>query len=114
MVVGIAFGLLWPDYREAARFMFSEDDLSHFTTPMLFLNFMVFISAGLVMGWLVSVISKNRIAGLVAGLLYLLLMGFNHYVLVWDELPGWYNLVVPLIISGSIVLGSRLVRTASP
>lgn len=111
--IGIGFGLLWPDYREAARFMFSENDLSYFRTPMLFLNVVLFIGAGLAAGWLASLIGRHRIAGLVLGLLYLLYMGINHYVLVWDELPAWYNLIVPLIISGSIVLGNRLVGTAS-
>jgi len=41
--VGIGFGLIWPAYAEAARFMMQESDLSHFTTPMLFLNWALFV-----------------------------------------------------------------------
>ena len=113
LAVGIGFGLLWPAYREAARFVFSEGDFSHFNTAMLFLNLFVFICAGLVVGWLVSLISKNQISTLVVALLYLLYTAFEHYFVVWGKAPDWYNVVAPLIISGSIVLGSRFVRIAS-
>lgn len=118
LAIGIGFGLLLPGYQEAARYMFREGDLSHFTTPMLFLNFVVFMFAGLAVGWLASLIGKSPIPALVVAGLYLLYMAINHYIVVWDELPGWYNLVVPLVIAGSIVLGGRLAasirRTASP
>lgn len=114
LAVGIGFGLLWPEYREAARFMFSEGDLSHFRTPMLFLNLVVFAIAGLAVGWVVTLIGRSRIPALVVALLYLLYMAVNHYILVWDELPAWYNLVVPLFISGAIVLGGRLVSVPTP
>ncbi|MGW8370211.1 MAG: hypothetical protein ACWGPN_16220 [Gammaproteobacteria bacterium] len=115
--VGIAFGLVWPRYREAVGFMFDDGDLSHFTTPMLLVNYMVFIVAGVAVGWLVTRISGNRVAALVLGLLYLTYMAINHYFVVWDELPAWYNLLVPVIVTGAIVLGSRLVpagRHTSP
>jgi hypothetical protein len=111
--VGIAFGSLWPDYREAAHLMFKEGNFSHFSTPMLLLNLVVFIVAGLLVGWLVSLISKNRISALVVALLYLLYTAFNHYIVVWEKLPGWYNVVVPLIVPGSIVQGGRFARTVS-
>ena len=78
---------------------------------MLLLNFMVFSITGLVVGWLVSYISKNRTPALVVALLYLLYAVFEHYYLVWDKLPDWYNVIMPWIISGTIVLGSRIFRT---
>jgi len=34
-------------------------------------------------------------------------------VRVWDEVPAWYNIVVPLVIAGTIALGSRLRRNAA-
>lgn len=113
LAVGIAFGLVWPDYREAARVMFNDDDLSRFTTPMLFVNFIVFATAGLVVGWLAAIVGGNRLPSLVIALVYLITMGYNHYVRVWDQLPAWYNVVVPLVIAGTIALGSRLWRNAS-
>lgn len=31
--------------------MFEDDDLSHFTTPMLFMNWAAFVGAGTLAGW---------------------------------------------------------------
>ena len=112
--VGIAFGLLWGDYRLAARAFFSDQDGGHFTTAMLLLNWLVFIIAGAADGWLVSLISRKRIAGLVVAALYLLYTLFDHYYLLWHNLPTWYNLIVPWVIAGSILIGSRLVRPPHP
>ena len=110
LAAGIGFGLLWPAYREAAHVLFSAGDSSYFTTPIYFLNFLVFSIAGIVVGWLVSLFSKNRMTALVVALLYLFFMSFNHYYLEWDNFPAWYNVIVPFIISGSIALGSRFSR----
>lgn len=110
LAVGIAFGLLWPDYREAARLMFDEDDLSHFTTPMLFVNFVVFAAAGIVAGWLAALIGGSRLATLSLTLLFFIVMAYNHYVRVWEALPAWYNVVVPVVIAGTVTLGGRLFR----
>ena len=112
--VGIAFGLMWPDYRAAARVMFNGGGFGEFTTVMLLLNFVVFIIAGLVDGWLVSTISRNRIAGLVVAGLFLLYTLFEHYYMIWGLVADWYNVIVPWIIAGALLLGSRLVRRASP
>lgn len=106
--VGIGIGAVWPEYREAARAMFQENDLSQFRTPLLFANWAVFLGAGLGSGGLAALIGRTRTPALVLALLFLTYMIVNHYILVWDELPAWYNLVVPFVISGTIVLGGRL------
>lgn len=92
--------------------MFADGDFSHFTTPMLFLNFVVFICAGLIVGWLVSLFTRSWLAPMIVALIYLLLMAYDHYYLIWDAAPAWYNLVVPLIISGSIAAGGRILKFA--
>jgi len=109
--IGIGFGLVWPEYREAARLMFQEDDMSGFGTPQLLLNFVLFLLAGTIVGWVVTLIAKGRTPALVLTGLMLVLMMINHYILEWDSFPAWYNLIVPLIISGAIFAGSRLVRS---
>ena len=103
----------WPAYAEAARFMFEQDDLSHFTTPMLFLNWAVFIGTGTLAGWLSRRIALNRIAPLVVGLVWLVYAVVNHYWLVWNELPDWYNLIVPFVIGLPILAWSRFPRGAT-
>jgi len=110
---GIVFGLLWPAYAEAARFMFDADDLSHFTTPMLFLNWAVFIGAGTLAGWLSLWIARNGIAPLVVALVWFGYGVVNHYWLVWNELPDWYNIIVPFVIGLPIFVWGRIGKTRS-
>ena len=110
MGVGIAVGLVWGDYRAAARVFFASGDFSQFTLAMMITNFVVFIVAGLIDGWLVQAIGRSRIAVMVVAGLYLLYALVEHYYLVWGQLPDWYNVIVPWIIAGSIFLGGSVVR----
>ena len=114
IAVGIGFGLLWPAYREAAHVLFTEADSSHFTTSMFLLNYLVFVIAGMIVGWLTAFIGKSRTPAMVVALLYLCYMVFEHYYLAWDNLPHWYNVIVPLVISGSIMLGGLFTKNPSP
>jgi hypothetical protein len=113
MVVGIAFGFLWGDYRAAASVFFANGDFSHFTIAMMITNFVVFIVAGAVDGRLVWIIGKNRVAVMVVAGLFLLYALFEHYYLLWGQLPDWYNVIMPWIIAGSIFLGGRLQKTGA-
>jgi len=108
MAIGIAFGLIWPDYRAAARAFFNNQDFSQFTTAMKLANFVVFAIAGVIDGWLVAQLGRSRIAGIVVAGLYLAYALFDHYYLLWNVIPAWYNLVVPWIIAGSIFAGAHL------
>ena len=112
--VGIAFGLLWPAYAEAARFMMQESDLSHFTTPMLFLNWLVFVIDGLLTGIGATLVGRERLPSLIVGGLLLVYGMINHYFLVWTELPAWYNVIVPFVIAGPVVAGGRLMEARLP
>jgi hypothetical protein len=109
--IGILLGLLWPAYAEAARFMFEADDLSHFTTHMLFLNWVVFIGTGTLAGWLSSWIGRSPIAPLVVAVVWFGYAVVNHYWIVWNELPDWYNIIVPFVIGLPIFVWSRIART---
>lgn len=108
--IGVGIGMLWPEYREAARVMFREGDLRLFTTPMLFANFFVFTVAGIVVGCISTLLGKSRIPALVLAALFLIYAVINHYVLEWEQLPPWYNLIVPVVIAGFIWLGGRVVN----
>jgi hypothetical protein len=111
--IGIAFGLLWPPYAEAARHMFSEDDFSYFTVPMLFMNWTLFVGTGLFAGWVASWIGGNRKAPLIVAAVWFLYAVINHYWRVWNELPDWYNVIVPFVIAVPIFVWSRLGRSVS-
>ena len=115
MVVGIAFGLVWQDYRLAARAFFDSQNFGLFTTAMMLTNFVVFAIAGLVDGWLVAWFARSRTPGYVVAGLYLAYALVEHYYLMWNIIPNWYNMVVPWIIAGSILAGVRLaaVRAAA-
>lgn len=107
MVVGIAFGLMWPDYRTAARTFFDTQDFSQFTIGMMLLNFGLFAVIGVLSGWVVRRIGGSRTAGLVLAGIWFVYAAVNHFYVQWGNLPDWYNIVVPWIIGGSIVIGAR-------
>lgn len=111
--LGILFGLLWPAYAEAARHMFREDDLSYFTFPMLLMNWTLFVGTGLFAGWVASRIGRNPTAPLFVAAFWFLYAVVNHYWLVWNELPDWYNVIVPFVIGAPIFVWSRIGRFAS-
>ena len=106
-VIGVGIGLLWPEYRAAARVMFQERSFLLFTLPMLFANLALFAVAGLIVGRLSTLIARSRMSALIVGVLLLIYAVIEHYILLWDKLPGWYNLIVPLLIAGSVWLGGR-------
>ena len=58
-------------------------------------------------------IGRSRMPMLVLAGLFLVMMMVNHYVLEWDALPAWYNVVVPFVIAAAILLGGRLRRATS-
>ena len=106
-VIGVGIGLLWPEYREAARVMFQEHSFRLFTPPMLLANLLLFTVAGIIVGRIATLVARSRISALVLAALLLLYAVIEHYILLWTQLPPWYNLIVPLVIAGSIWLGSR-------
>jgi hypothetical protein len=108
--IGIGIGMMWPEYREAARVMFQEADLSLFATPMLFANLFLFVVAGIVVGCISTLLGKSRIPTLVLAALFLIYTVINHYILEWEQLPPWYNLIVPVVVAGSIWLGGRVIN----
>jgi hypothetical protein len=107
LVLGVSFGLLWPDYRDAARLAMQEQSFRLFTTPMFFTNFLAFAIAGTVAGWASTIVSKTiKSAYLALGVL-LIYACTEHYYLLWGQLPDWYNITIPIVIAGSFWLGSR-------
>jgi hypothetical protein len=105
-VLGLSFGLLWSDYRDAARVMMQEQSFRLFTTPMLLTNYVVFAAAGAVAGWASTLVSKTIKSALAATAILLIYAGVEHYVLLWGKLPDWYNLTIPIVIAGFFWLGS--------
>jgi uncharacterized membrane protein (DUF485 family) len=106
--IGIGTGLLWPAYRNAARGVFQERAFHLFTVPMLITNLLVFGIAGLVAGWVSTRIARSTTPGLVIAVLLFMYAVIEHYILLWDQLPPWYNLIVPVAMAGSVWLGSRI------
>jgi hypothetical protein len=112
LVIGVGIGLLWPEYRQAARVMFQERSFLLFTPTMLLANLTLFIVAGIVAGGISTLIARSRISALIVAVLLLLYAVTEHYILLWDKLPAWYNLIVPLVIAGSVWLGGGTRRVA--
>jgi hypothetical protein len=111
--VGIGIGLVWPDYREAARVMMQEQSFRLFALPLLLANYLLFAVAGVVAGRVSTAIDKTGKAALISAGLLLIYAGVQHYIRLWNQLPDWYNLTIPVVISVSVWLGGR-VKTPSP
>ena len=105
--LGIGVGLLWPAYREAASVMFQDRSFALFSLPMLFANLLVFFLSGTAAGRVSTALARSRGAASVLSALLLVYAVTEHYWLLWDKLPSWYNLIVPLVIGGSVWQGSR-------
>ena len=114
MAVGICFGFVWPAYAEAVSLLFDSGDSSLFTLPMYFINMIVFLAAGLGAGTLAAWVGKRPLPTLVLGGVALVLFGIDHYILVWDNLPHWYNLIIPWVIAGTLLAGGRLIGPLTP
>jgi hypothetical protein len=106
LVLGVSIGLLWTDYRDAARVMMQEQSFRLFTLPMFLMNYVVFAAAGAVAGWVSTRISKTIMSALIATAILFIYAGTEHYALLWGKLPDWYNLTIPLVITGLFWLGS--------
>jgi len=104
---GVGIGLLWPEYRDAARVMMQERTFLLFTTPMLFTNYLVFAAAGVLSGWVSAVIAKTNKSALAITVILFVYAGLQHYFLLWTKLPDWYNVTIPIVIAGSVWLGGR-------
>ena len=89
------------------KFRHVASDMSLYTTPMLLLNWVLFTIIGGVVGIVSTRIARTRIPALIVALLLLVYAVTNHYFLVWDDFPHWYNLIVPVVIALTVVLGSR-------
>lgn len=113
-IVGIGFGLAWPDYRAAARLFFDSQDFGLFTVPMMLTNFVLFAIAGLAAGWVAAKVGRSRKVGLVLAGLGFAYGLVEHYYILWNVLPAWYNLIVPWIMAGSIYIGSRAAQVRGP
>jgi uncharacterized membrane protein (DUF485 family) len=107
LALGVSFGLVWPDYRDAARVMMQERSFRLFTLPMFLANFVVFAVAGYAAGWLSTRISKTTKSATATTAILLVYAVTEHYILLWNQLPDWYNLTIPLVIAGSFWLGGR-------
>jgi hypothetical protein len=105
--LGIGIGLVWPAYRDAAQVTFQEGSFQLFTTPMLLTNLLVFFLSGYAAGRVSTVIAKRRGVGLALSMLLLIYAVAEHYWLLWEKLPHWYNLIVPIVMAGSVWVGGR-------
>ena len=105
---GIGIGLLWPPYSDAARAMMQERTFQLFTTSMLFTNYLVFAAAGALAGRVSAVMARK--SAVVVTVILFAYAGIQHYVLLWNQLPDWYNVTIPIVIAGSVWLGGRFAK----
>ena len=109
-VLEINFWLLWAGFGSMMGQASAGARYDPFATAVLLLNISLVLIDGVVVGWLVSKISRNFASvSVVAGffLLYWLWKTYHQYP---GSTPSWYHVSVPWVIAGAIVLGGRLNR----
>lgn len=107
---GTVFMYFWPAMLEAAGPVVENNDFSQFTTPMLLLLIVMYLWVNPIAGWLIVYITKNRDHVWIASVLMLIYAGYIHWFQLWNNLPDWYNVLVPIMIPPLMYLGGRLVK----
>lgn len=108
--VGI-FAALWPAMQEAGRPAVENGDFSQLTAPMLALLIVMYFWVNPVAGWLTVFITKNRNHVWVVVVPLFLFASFQHFYVLWDNLPDWYNVLVPILIPPLVYLGGIFAKT---
>lgn len=97
----------WPSLREAVRISVAQGRYDVFDTSMLVAFQLIWPIANGAAGLVTRLISKRQVEVWCLTALLLAYFAYNHFWVLWDQLPVWYNLlvvvqVVPMILVGSM------------
>jgi len=104
------FAALWPEFQAAGRHALDTMDYSQLTNPMLILLLGMYFWVNPATGWLTMVIAKHKIAVWIVGISLFIYFACMHFYVLWNNLPNWYNLVVPLLVLPLVYFGSWLAK----
>ncbi len=104
------FAFFWPALIEAGRPAIENNDWSQITTAMLSLLIVMYLWVNPIAGWLTVFITKNRNHAWITAIPLFLYAAYAHFYNLWNLLPDWYNLAVPILIPPLVYVGGRLVK----
>ncbi len=103
------FTFVWPEFRSAAQPVLENNDYSQFTALMLSVLTGMYFWVNPLAGWVTVKITKNRRHIWFTATPIFLFASFNHLYVLWGNLPGWYNVLVPVLIPPLVFLGGTLI-----
>lgn len=106
------FTFVWPALAEAGRPAVESNDFTRLTTPMLLLFIAMYFWVNPLAGWVTVFITKNRKHAWFTAIPLLLYAGVMHFYVLWNNLPDWYNVAVPVLIPPLVYGGGLLARSA--
>jgi len=74
---------------------------------MLLVNYGLFAVAGVVAGRIATVLDRTGRAAIICAVILIVYAGAQHYVRLWNQLPDWYNVTIPVVIAAFVWLGGR-------
>ncbi len=104
------FAVAWPEMLEAGRPAIRDNDWSHITGSMLSLLLLMYFWVNPIAGWVTVFITKNRKHALITVIPLFAYAAYAHFYNLWNLLPDWYNLAVPILIPPLVYLGGSLVK----
>ncbi|MEX1034175.1 MAG: hypothetical protein WDZ30_12500 [Cellvibrionaceae bacterium] len=105
------FAALWPAFQEAGRPAVESGDFSQLTTGMLSLLVVMYFWVNPLSGLVTVLITRNRKHAWFTAAPIFLFAAYQHFYFLWNNLPDWYNVLVPLLVPPLVFLGGMLVKT---
>jgi Ca2+/H+ antiporter len=104
-VPAIALASVWP---ELAPLAFEDGRYDVFETPMLMSFQLIWVLANSAAGFVTRLVAKSRIEVWVAAALLFAYFAYNHFWVVWNVMPDWYNVLVVVLAVPGVLIGSRV------
>ena len=104
----VIFAAVWPGLLDMGRRALESNDYGQISTPALTLLIVMYFWVNPIAGWLTVLITRNRNDALITAMPLFAYAAFAHYYRLWNNLPDWYNLIVPVLIPPLVYLGGRL------
>jgi hypothetical protein len=100
--------LVWPALRDAGGVFFEQRRYDIFATSMLVAFQLMWPFANAAAGLVTRLISRRQPEVWCLAALLFVYFAYNHWWVLWDELPVWYNVVVVIPVVPFVLIGGML------
>jgi|APSaa5957512535_1039671.scaffolds.fasta_scaffold125654_2 hypothetical protein len=112
-LIGYSAVFINPALLEAVRPAIADNDWSLITTSMFIGAIVMYFFINPLAGWITVFITRNKIHAAITALPLTLYAISAHWFRLWGILPGWYNIMVVLLIPPLVYLGGYFVKEST-